>query len=499
MSAPPRQGWLSGGPGSAAAMLDAVFDRASETFRLDRHGQLWQAVEVARRSAAPPRVVAVVDSGFDLSVGRLARMVHPDSRLPRIPRLQDPHGTLVALLVNEIAPQARLLLVEARQGIQLWSDDVADAVAHAVRCGADVVNLSLEFHSDAQPRHVPGIEAEPLLTRIPSADAVLRQVRLWRDLVEPYADGGCRRECELCRAPGGLGGSRAVVVAASGNLDGPACPACSPGVVGVGFHGREVALVRDGRVVTGQSMPRTDSNLLWEVSVPEPPGFEGTSFAAPLLAGLAAIQDDPAELVAMARLPKLLTPVLLLAHALTRPAGRPGPAGDERPDAAGGERPEPASDERPDPAGGEVPDPAIDDGPDPAALAVWQAAMVEFAQVVPDRHRHWEQDAPDACSPCSLTMVDWYNAFTVLRLVQGDLFQALAMARLAVAVAPRSASAHGNLGEIWSRWRHHLPDRLMPAGLGTRSDYAARARASFTRAAELEPDVPMYAQRAAAP
>lgn len=450
MTAVPRQGWLSDGSATSLRTLETVFDAGTEAFRFDRRGVFWQAVAVAAERSAPERVVAIIDSGFDTRIRRLARVIHPASRVPTRPRRDLSHGTLVALLVNEVAPEARLLLVEARTGIQLWSDRVAEAIRYADGFGAHVINLSLEFGSDAELRLVPGVAVEPLVALHPDREAVLEQVRLWRGLVEPYAAGGCRRACELCTTIAALD-PRTVVVAASGNAEQHACPACATRALGVGFHA-EIAAVRDGRVVTGQTLPRTESNLVWEVTVPEPPGFEGTSFASPLISGLAALQEDPAEFAALAHLPRALTPVLIVANEV-----------------------------------------AHRETIDAAALSVWHAAMLEFAEAVPARHRHWAEDVPAPCSTCSFAMVEWYNAFTVLRLLQNDLVQALAMARLAATVAPHSPSAHGNLGETYRRWglslRNGSLERL--AALRCAAD-------AFARAARDAPDVAMYAEDAAA-
>lgn len=450
MTAVPRQGWLSDGSATSLRTLETVFDAATETFRFDRRGVFWEAVAVAAERPAPERVVAIIDSGFDTRIGRLARVIHPASRVPTRPRRDLSHGTLVALLVNEVAPEARLLLIEARTGIHLWSDRVAEAIRDAAGAGAHVINLSLEFGSDAELRRVPGVAGEPLVALHPDRDAVLEQVRLWRGLVEPYAAGGCRRACELCSTIAALGPGT-LVVAASGNAQQYACPACATRALGVGFHAETVA-VRDGRVVTGQALPQTESNLVWEVTVPEPPGFEGTSFASPLMSGLAALQEDPADFAALARLPRALTPVLIVANEV---ANR-----------------EPV---------------------DSAALTVWHAAMLEFAEAVPPRHRHWDEVAPAPCSTCSFAMVEWYNTFTVLRLLQNNLGQALAMARLAVRVAPHSPSAHGNLGETYRRCGLSLPEDS-PERLAA----LVRAADAFACAARGAPDVAMYAERAAA-
>lgn len=453
MTARARAGWLSGAPGSASCMLDSAFNRSRETFDLTLRGLFWESVAVARNASGerpmPPRTVAVIDSGFDLSIDRLRAALHPASRVPSLPRRDLSHGTLVALLVNEVAPHARLLLLEARPGITLWSSDVADCVEEAARHGAEVINLSLEFGTDARRRRVPGIDTDLLFRPDAGPDALLEQVRLWRRLREPYEEPGCRRECEVCSAIGALPAAT-VVVAASGNTEVPACPACATPVLGTGFH-RDVISEVDGRVVSGQTLPETSTNLIWEVSVPEPPGFRGTSFAAPLLAGLAALQDDPSEFAAMTRLPQAMTPVLQYADTLARTDTR-----------------------------------------DQAALTTWHRALIEFSAIVPVAHRHWDQSNVPPCSSCSLSMVEWYTSFTVLRLMQGDVDQALAMADLAVAIAPCSASVHANLGET-----HLRRAELWPQGSGRHRDALASASRAWREAARLAPDVALYREKLA--
>lgn len=69
----------------------------------------------------------------------------------------------------------------------------------------------------------------------------------WIEFAEPYADARCQRKCRICDAIV-AGSDTMVTIAASGNRYPASCPACTVGVVGVGFQ-RSVIVEIDGDVV----------------------------------------------------------------------------------------------------------------------------------------------------------------------------------------------------------------------------------------------------------
>jgi len=107
-----RAGELSGDPATTQAFLDTVLDRPSGRLKLQRYGRIWEAVATAQRQGATGagRLVGVIDSGFALTVPGLADRLHPASRI-RADTVEPTagHGTAVALLVREAAPDCELL------------------------------------------------------------------------------------------------------------------------------------------------------------------------------------------------------------------------------------------------------------------------------------------------------------------------------------------------------------------------------------------------------
>ena len=135
----------------------------------------------------------------------------------------------------------------------------------------------------------------------PAVADYVAQVEAWIEHAEPYTGARCGFPCPICDALGAVPAST-LVVSASGNWDAQTCPACFDRVVGVGFH-------RTGRVEVGGSVFRTSELPVSkgpvgraELLVEEPPGFVGTSFAAPLLSGLGALVPEPAILAELARM-----------------------------------------------------------------------------------------------------------------------------------------------------------------------------------------------------
>src|SRR5690606_21779181 len=122
---------------------------------------------------------------------------------------------------------------------------VADAVTLAGSCGADIVNLSLEFRSSATPRQLAAAPG-----RSDTAGALVADVERFFAAVEGYSSDGCLRTCALCEAVRALP-APAVVFAASGNWPTYACPACVPRVVSAALIDEHIG-DGDGGVVSGQ-------------------------------------------------------------------------------------------------------------------------------------------------------------------------------------------------------------------------------------------------------
>lgn len=447
----PTSGRLSSSPGAAQALLRNVFDLASETFQLDQSGTYWQSVETARQLNATGRGrrVAVIDAGFDMSVARLASVSSPISvttkaNLDRHGR----HGTLVALLINEVAPEAELLLIDVAPGSKVDKSRLAEALDMANTSRADIINMSVEFQSDNVRRNKPWMDLEALGFFNPDRDHFVDQVRHWNEDSEPYENERCAAPCPTCEALEKVAPS-VLVVAAAGNFMSSSCPACFIRTVGVGFV-TEQSSERDGRRVNSQTpVDAEHQNFMGEINLPAPPGLEETSFAAPMLSGFAALLDEPTDAESMVRLGTGLTPILALANNLAVAAAE----------------------------NTEIP------GEAPMTL---EAGFLEFAEACPVRHRHWNEESPEPCPACALFMIEWYKAL-VSFWVNTSNHQAPAFAQLACTLAPHSPEAAGNLGAAiyWETRRAQLEPNA-------KHELLERSLQAWRRALHLAPTSMMY-------
>ncbi|KAA9105049.1 S8 family serine peptidase [Microbacterium rhizomatis] len=431
--------------------LRTAFDPSSGELRVARTGRIWEAILTAQDAGrqGAGALVAILDGEFDLTMIPAGR-VHPASQVAASPPSETGrHGTVVALLVLAAAPAAQVLLIDVMAGPFVRPDKVAAGLARAAECGAAIVNLSVEFPTDCSRRDATWIDSSLALEIDPDPARFLPQVDAWIAHAEPYAGSRCARACEVCDALGRLPDG-VLVVAASGNIRDQVCPACFAGAVGVGFQ-RTQRVDVGGVVITASGLPETSMGSLVtpELVVEEPPGFRGTSFASPLVAGLAATLADPAEFVATARLPFALSPLLMLANLFAQ-------------------HPESVT---------------------ARAVATLHEGFLRFAAAIPAPHRHWEEaSVTSPCALCALLLVDWYDAFSASLLAgssEEGIERGLGIARIAAVLAPRSASTAGNVGAGWKRSADFVTGPERAARL-------ERAHTYFARAAELAPEVAVY-------
>jgi hypothetical protein len=448
-------GTLAGDPQATQSFWETVFDPSTGQLRLARRGRIWDAVAVASRTGATGtgRCIAVIDVGFDQTVAELQRNIHPASRVRQdtiVPGGR--HGTVVALLARAVAPEAQLLLIDACGTAPASKDlrqrDVAEAIRAASAAKADVVNLSLQFPTRAAIDDGRWIDHDVLSTVAPPREAFLAQVDAWIAHRDIYADARCRTYCPICNALEKVPDTT-VVVAAAGNEFEATCPACFRRVVGTGFEST-TTVERDGVVVTVRGLPQTTTlQLRAELVVEEPPGFLGTSFAAPLISGLAALLPSPGDVADMAWLANAMTPLLQIAGIHRATPSRDIPLG--------------------------------------AADTVLQG-LSRFAEAVPERHQHWKQPfVAEPCAICALLMVDWFDAYTSHLLWRRADEQALGFARIAAMLAPDVASVNGNLGEAHRRAAEAAPDP------GQRREHLRLAEVAYGRAVDRSREpVPEY-------
>lgn len=446
-----KSGVLSGNPKATRAFLDTVLDRSSGRLIVSRRGQIWEAVAAAQTLGATGagRLVAIVDGGFDLTVPGLASRLHPASRVRKETVTKtNGHGTAVALLVREVAPECELLLIDVWDSPTIRRQDVGDAIKLARECKADVLNLSLEFPTDCAVRDVSWIRVELLTSGAPPAADYVAQVQAWIDNAEPYAGARCGLHCAICDALDELPEST-LVVAASGNLEGQSCPACFVRVVGVGFHRTRRVEVAGTVFMTSELPVSTGPMSRAEFVVEEPPGFQGTSFAAPLVSGFGALLPEPKLLAEIGNMSRALTPVLALANAQWTLG--------------------------------------VDQLPDDAPEILWKGLMA-FADSIPASHRHFDQESiTEACAACALLLIDWYDVAVSLYSAILDWKHALGIARIAAVLAPESASVNGNHAFAAERAAEHQTDET------ERKALLRESVAAYKNAVRIAPEVTMYA------
>lgn len=448
-----RAGELANDPARTQKFLNRVLDRGSGRLKLQRHGRIWEAAATAQKLGATGegRLVAVIDGGFDLTVPGLANRLHPASNI-RAETVEPTsgHGTAVAFLVREVAPDCELLLIDVsalKPGL-IQPEDVGNAINLARAHGSNVINLSLQFPTDCPLRDTAWIRENVLASAAPDAADYVAQVGAWIDHAEPYLGARCGSACAICDALSAVPAST-LVVAASGNWEAQSCPACFDRVVGVGFHRTRRVEVK-GSVFTTSEFPLSKGPVgRAELLVEEPPGFLGTSFAAPLLSGLGVLALEPAILADMARMSRAITPILTLA----------------------------------DTQWSRGPD-ALPEG----APTILHHGLLRFAAAVPPTHQHFDQDwVRQACMECTLLLIDWYDVFVSMLVSSGNPKDALNLARIAAVLAPETASVSGNYGLAAAAAANQEG-----ADDSTREVLRREAVLAYTNAARLAPDVSMY-------
>jgi hypothetical protein len=225
--------------------------------------KLW-----TKTSGSPQICVAVLDGPIDFK--------HPcflGAGLTHLPTLvtgevnpnggMSLHGTHVASIifgqlgspVRGIAPQCKGLSIPvfADEGRQLSQLDLARAIEQAVNAGAQIINISGGQLTD-----------------------------------EGEAEGWLRRAAQLCQE------KNVLIVAAAGN-DGCAClhvPASLPAVLAVGAmddQGKPIAFSNWGDRYQNQGILAPGENILGAKPGGETTQLSGTSFAAPIVTGVAAL------------------------------------------------------------------------------------------------------------------------------------------------------------------------------------------------------------------
>jgi hypothetical protein len=278
---------LEGGASFATTLFDLYYAAGTQEWTFEKAGPFWEAVQVARDLGRTGRgqTIAVIDTGFDDRIcGRENATLAWESPNPRACG----HGTAVALLIREVAPEAHLLLCPVAMPGEAITDQMDDAlIARAFErveaSAAAIVNLSLGVPLDVT-------RAEP--------SAASSGVD-WRGMVR-------HGETRIGAAARHLAGSGRTLIASCGNIGGAHAgkspsdlafsPATEPGVFSVGYRTE----AREGWEGTETaSIEQTKMYLqtnYFDFFVLQPPLVVGSSFASPLFSGFVALMDDRADL-----------------------------------------------------------------------------------------------------------------------------------------------------------------------------------------------------------
>ena len=238
--------------------LEQHFDRVKEVWNKPFDGPLWSVVAYSHEQGqkGQGRRIAIVDSGFDMGIGRVEDAAL-GSCVQESPQADSKgHGTYVALLINEIAPEATLDLYEVSLGGRPNRGLLGKALGEIGRSEADIVNLSLGHR--------------------------------------PVSEGENACNCSVATAVAQLAASGKTVVAACGNQEGPiSCPAALDSVLAVGYRGELREIEWQNGVPTRETAmavpPDFEQTMAADVVVQQPPDVLGSSFAVPMVSGLAAL------------------------------------------------------------------------------------------------------------------------------------------------------------------------------------------------------------------
>lgn len=272
---------------AAAKKVVNGYDPVANRWNFSFNSPFWEAVkhahELGRRGA--DRRVAIIDSGCDLSIPRLSQsVVKIKSFVPEAANKDSfGHGTAVALLITEVAPECQLDIYQVARDGKPDVSAVIEALKAAEASNADVVNISIAALSPFQ------FTAEQLQTAIAEGDGSGKKYALEEV------------PCSLCVAATGASNKGKLVIAAGGNAPNTAsCPARASGVIAAGFQSSDTKITKlqnagmqSAVFATG---PNAQQSLLLDLSLSEIPGVLGTSFAAPLFSGAAALGLTKAEL-----------------------------------------------------------------------------------------------------------------------------------------------------------------------------------------------------------
>ena len=289
--------WEGESGADAAARLLRSFDRATGTWRLPQTGDFWDAVFAAWQLGRHGEgvTIAVIDDGFDVSYPGLE---HQETPWGVATNGLSTHGTAVALLILAVAPRARLILYSVAS-VDGWKPDLIEkALGHAKSTDASIVNLSLGLaHRAAEVYDLegwmstikpwPGLRKDDIPFMIAESEC---QLNGWRDLVRVHPTSVGEAAIDVSK-------SGRTVIAATGNAEGYIFePALLPSIYSAAFHQGRNPNIKDMFDRVNYVLPGFSQSAFRDFGVFQPRDALGSSFAAPLVTGMAALMKEPKDL-----------------------------------------------------------------------------------------------------------------------------------------------------------------------------------------------------------
>lgn len=224
-------------------------------------------------------IVAIADTGIDHTHPLLQETIVDAKDFTREGTVQDlhGHGTLVALIIRYVAPQARLLNAKALgQDGQGGKSALDQAMDWARQKHATVVNLSV------------GIESADPLNTYPKFLRRYLANKLRTHWLVSFLRGHRLERCSVCEQADRLIGSGIGVCAAVGNRK---------GVVTCPGRGHKRGMIMVGAAKIEGDLPTVASySSYWpDLVAPELPLEEGTSFSTPFVTGVYCLLHELIE------------------------------------------------------------------------------------------------------------------------------------------------------------------------------------------------------------
>ncbi len=436
---------LESGADAARLVLDA-YHPDTDSWDQPQTGEFWDAVAAAHSQGSDGRGrrIAVIDAGFDLALPALAAQHEVWPTRDGVPTS---HGTAVALLVHRVAPGATLDLYPVGTPTGLADEAVGHAIRLAGISGADVINLSLgeplslpstfdhfrqfvdaDLWADVESDDMPFLVADAL-----AADPD------WRHLFPAPPESDLLRAIDTALAPG------ATVVAAAGNDAAEVfTPGIHPGVLAAS-HLRvdRFSPPGDGELAQAVKPFGYSQSRYSDFAIVQPPHTLGSSFAAPLVSGFAALLPDRANL------PRHRVSVRLASLA------------------------------------GELIPLLTGDAPGRSERREGVLERLYTAAINASPHQHFRLDDLHECPECALFAAPAYIDGGLFFLKTGNLDSAQTLLTAAVVFAPRNPHAKANLAMTYAM---RAEVSRVSGDREQMVSYLARADAGMREAHALLPD-----------